>query len=124
MVIEINENLILTVFEKCLIVKDGKLFNTNTNEFEAIDGDKIRFCITNNFGVDCWIGGTVDGYTCNRRIKLRGVRELYATKQGSKKTIEHLSKITDSDYDEEDEYEAANAHDAMMKAEWEAALSE
>lgn len=125
MVIEINENLILTVFEKCLIVKDGKLFNTNTNEFEAIEGDKVRFCFVNDCGIDCWICGTVDGYTCNRRIQLKGVRELYATKQGSKKTIEHLSKITDSDYDDEDdEYEAVNAYDAMMKAEWEAALSE
>ena len=125
MVIEINENLILTVFEKCLIVKDGKLFNTNTNEFEAIEGDKVRFCFVSDFGIDCWICGTVDGYTCNRRIKLKGVRELYATKQGSKKTIEHLSKITDSDYDDEDdEYEVVNTYDAMMKAEWEAALSE
>lgn len=124
MTIEINENVVLTVFEKCLIVKDGKLFNTNTNEFEAIEGDKVRFCFVNDFGIDCWICGTVDGYTCSRRIKLKGVRELYATKQGSKKTIEHLSKITDSDYDEEDEYETVNAYDAMMKAEWEAALSE
>ena len=124
MVIEINENLILTVFEQCLVVKDGKLFNTNTNEFEAIEGDKIKFCFVNDFGVDCWIAGTVDGYTCNRRIKLKGNRDLYAMKSGTKKVIEHYSKITDSDYDEEDEYETVNTYDSMMKAELEAALSE
>lgn len=118
MVIEINDSLVLTVFEQCLTIKDGKLYNTNTEQFEAIDGDKVRFCITNNFGVDCWISGTVDGYTCNRRIKLKGVRELYAIKYGTKKIIEHNSKITDSDCEEEFE------EDTDMKAEWEAALSE
>lgn len=120
MVIEINKNLILNVFEQCLVVKDGKLFNTNTNEYEAIEGDKVKFCFTNYFGVDCWVSGTVDGYTCNRRIKLKGVHDLYAIKHGTKKTIKHLSVITDSDCEDDE----ANAYDAMMKAEWEAALSE
>ena len=120
MTIEINENIILTVFEKCLIVKGDKLYNTNTEEYEAVDGDKVKFCIVNDRGVNVWVSGIVDGYTCNRRIKLRGVRELYATKQGTKKTIEHISRITDSDCEEEE----ADSYDDKMKAEWEAALSE
>ena len=119
MIIEINNCLVLNVFEKCLIIKNGRLFNTNTNEYEAIEGDKITFCASTTSNSDCWVSGTVDGYTCNRRIKLRGVRELYASKMGTKKTIEHLSKITDSDCENDE-----NEYVSQMESEWEAVLSE
>jgi hypothetical protein len=96
--IEINNSKTLTILEQNLIVKNNKLFNTLTNKYEAIDGDKVLFCILNEKGDRTWLSGIVEGYTCNRRIKLKGVHELYAAVKDEGKLIEHNSSITDTDY--------------------------
>lgn len=117
MKIEINNSIVFDVYEKCLIVKNGKLYNTNTNEYEAIEGDKITFCSSTNTNSETWIHGTVENYTCNRRVKLKGICELYAIKLGTKKIIQHLSSITDTDYEGDDSLEET-------ESEWELILSE
>jgi hypothetical protein len=115
MTIEINNCKVILVQEKNLIVKDNKLFNTDTNKFEAIDGDKINFCTTDSVGVRFWMGGTVEGYTCNRRIKLKGTERLYASVDCIQKIIEHNSLITDSDYEPSEE--------EKLNEDWETVLS-
>ena len=97
MIIEVNNSKTYTVHEQCLIVINGKLLNNMTNKFEGVDGDKVTFYNLDKFGHKCWISGTVEGYTCNRRIKLKGVKELYACYNGAEKTIDHSSTITDCD---------------------------
>jgi len=84
-----------------LVIKDKRLYNTVTKEYEAIDGDGITFCYLNQIGEKCWASGVVEGYTCDRRIKLRGVGGLYAVAVGTKKVINNLATITDSDCEEE-----------------------
>ena len=115
--IEINNSKTLTILEQNLIVKNHRLYNTVTNEYEALDGDKIQFCVISANGSKVWIGGTVEGYTCNRRIKLKGVNELYAAAQGVGKVIERCSTITDTDYIGEEEIKK------MEEEDWEAILS-
>lgn len=97
MLIRLNNGKSINVVEKCLTVINGKLYNTDTQQYEGLDGDKVEFYFTNQHGHQCWVRGTVDGYTCNRRIKLQDVNELYATSLNSKKTIEHNSTIVSCD---------------------------
>jgi len=98
MQIEINNSKTINVVEQTLIVKNNKLFNVITNTYEAIDGDKIEFCTFDSKGNRFWMSGTVDGYTCSRRIKLKGVSDLYACVDAINKIITHKSTITNSDY--------------------------
>jgi len=95
MLIRLDNGKSINVVEKCLTVINGKLYNTDTQQYEGLDGDKVEFYFTNQHGHQCWVRGTVDGYTCNRRIKLQDVNELYATSLNSKKIINHISKIVD-----------------------------
>ena len=115
--IEINNSKTINVIEKNLIVKNNKLYNVVTNEYEAPDGDRIQFCTVLANGKKAWIGGTVDGYTCNRRIKLKGDGSLYASLQSTGKVVERHSTITDTDYVEEETLEV------QKKNEWETILS-
>lgn len=117
MKIEINNSKTLIIPEQNLIIKHNRLYNTVTKDYEAIDGDKIQFCIKNDQGTRTWIGGVVEGYTCNRRIKLKGVNELYAAMENVGRVIEHLSTITDTDYVGEEDAEKIEEED------WEAILS-
>ena len=94
MKIMINNNKLLDVTEKCLVVKNNKLFNVSTNEYEAIDGDSVEFITQDNRGEQFVLRGTVKGYTCNRRIELKGSSCLYAMVNGTGKNITHLSSIT------------------------------
>ena len=95
MLIRLDNGKSINVVEKCLTVINGKLYNTDTQQYEGLDGDKVEFYFTNQHGHQCWVRGTVEGYTCNRRIKLQDVNELYATSLNSKKIINHISKIVD-----------------------------
>lgn len=95
MLIRLDNGKSINVVEKCLTVINGKLYNTDTQQYEGLDGDKVEFYFTNQHGHQCWVRGTVDGYTCNRRIKLQDVNELYATSLNSKKVINHISKVVD-----------------------------
>ena len=96
--VEINNSKVLNIVEQCLIIKNNKLFNASTEEYEAIDGDRIVFSIIDSKGERHWVEGIVDGYTCHRRIKLKGHTDLYAASENCGKVIERNSTITDTDY--------------------------
>ncbi len=97
MKIVINNSKTINIPEASLIVKNNRLFNIMTNEYEGLDGDKITFCAMDVNGKKYWVSGKVDGYTCNRRIKLQGVADLFACAIGTEKTITHRSLITECD---------------------------
>lgn len=97
MKIVINNSKTINIPEASLIVKNNRLFNIMTNEYEGLHGDKITFCALGNNGKKYWASGKVDGYTCNRRIKLQGIADLFACAIGTEKTITHRSLITDCD---------------------------
>ena len=97
MEIVINNSKLFRIAEKCLVVKNNKLFNVATNEYEAIDGDSIEFITLDRRGEQCVIKGIVKGYTCNRRVELKGSNCLYATVNGTGKNITHMSVITECD---------------------------
>ena len=112
--IEINNSKTLTIVEQNLIVKNHRLYNTVTDEYEALDGDKVQFCIKTETGGRQWISGIVEGYTCNRRIKLKGVNELYAAEPSAWKVIARCSAITDTDYVGEEEIKKVEEEDWEM----------
>lgn len=105
MKIEINRSTVLDIKEDCLIIKNNRLFNTTTKQFEGVDGDIVTFYITSKTGGKCWTRGTVDGYTCGRRIKVRGVEQPYEAAEGCLKVIDYISRITDTDCDAKEEAE-------------------
>jgi len=113
MKIEINNSKVIEVEEKHLIVKNGRLYNSTTKQYEGIEGDRVTFFTITDLGSKCYTSGTVDGYTCDNRVKLRGVEKPYTIGEGCLKTVEHLSRITNSDSEEEKE----------NKEEWDAILS-
>lgn len=83
----------LEIKEPDIIVKDGKLFNKNTNCYEGIDGDRICFTARFESGSKVMTSGTVDGYTYNGLIKIRGVDTPYNVIDGY--NIEHIVKVVD-----------------------------
>ena len=89
--IEINNEREIDISEQNLIVKDKKLFNTSTKSFEGLDGDVVTF-INGNMK----ISGTVDGYTHNGIIKIRGVEKPYVD-ISEITSIDHISVITASE---------------------------
>lgn len=103
MKIVINNSKTIDIVEACLVVKNNKLFNIMTNEYEGIDGDSIEFVTLDNNGEQSVVKGIVKNYTCNRRIELKDVNCLYATVNGTGKSITHISSITETDckYEEE-----------------------
>jgi hypothetical protein len=97
MIIRLNNGKTLNIVEKSLIVRNGKLFNVVTKEYEGVDGDDINFCIPTTSGGKCWVFGVVDGYTCNRRIVMRGSKTPYAMMESTNKNITHKSRIVETD---------------------------
>ena len=93
MLIEINNSTKIDIKEDWLVVKDGKLYNATTKKYEGIDGDIISFLNGNMI-----TKGTVDGYTCNDKIKLRGIDKTYKGVKDIR--IEHMSIVTNSEEDE------------------------
>ena len=103
MKIVINNSKTIDIVEECLVVKNNKLFNIMTNEYEGIDGDSIEFVTLDNNGEQSVVKGIVKNYTCNRRIELKDANCLYSTVSGTGKSITHISSITETDckYEEE-----------------------
>lgn len=99
MKIEVNKNLVLDIKEEHLIIKNNKLYNNVTKQYEAIDGDIVTFYAATSNGGKSWARGYVEGYTCDKRIKLRGVDKTYTLAEGCLKIIDSISRITDADYD-------------------------
>ena len=105
MLIRLDNGKSINVVEQCLVVRKGMLFNTDTNQYEALDGDQVECYFTNNLGHQCWVRGTVDGYTCHRRIKLQDSKDLYAASLNSTKVIDHKSKIFGGNFEPYEEKE-------------------
>lgn len=93
MVIETSNSVKLDVKEDYLVVKDKKLYNTKTKKYEGLDGDIVSFLNGNML-----TKGTVDGYTCGNKVKLRGVDKPYEGVSDVK--VEHLLNVANSDEDE------------------------
>lgn len=106
MKIVINNSKTINIIDQCLVVKNNKLFNIMTNQYEGIDGDLIEFITLDSKGEQTVVTGVVKGYTCNRRIELKGVNCLYATVNGTGKNITHVSSITETDCKYEEEMKA------------------
>ena len=103
--IEVNNNKVLEITDKCLTIENGRLFNTITKQYEGVDGDRVTFYITTGPTSKCWISGTVDGYTCHRRVKVRGHSEYYTVAEDCVKTIQPLSSIICKSYNEDDDWD-------------------
>ena len=89
MKIKVNGDKILNVTEKSLTVKDGRLYNTLTKNYEGVDGDAVTFDISIN-GNGRVIMGTVQGYTCGEHIIIRPCQEYNDIKE---RKIEHISSV-------------------------------
>ena len=93
MIIEVNKEYKIEVKEDYFIVKDKKLYNTRTKEFEGVEGDIVEFSFTAENGKPSGYRGYVDGYTTDKYVKIRGIEKVH-TNILSKK-IEHISIVTD-----------------------------
>ena len=93
MVIETSNSVKLDIKEDYLVVKDKKLYNTKTKKYEGLDGDIVSFMNGNML-----TKGTVDGYTCGNKVKLRGVDKPF--EEVSDVKVEHLLNVVNSDEDE------------------------
>ena len=95
MVIKTNNNKEIKITEKDLVIQDGKLFNKTNGFYEALDGDTISF-VTNIFnGYKITTRGTVDGYTYNGHIKLKGSKIEYEANYGYS-SINHMTRILET----------------------------
>lgn len=92
MTIKVNGDYVFDVTEKSLVVKDGKLYNTETKSFEGVEGDLVEFERIDENGRIMVVRGTVDGYTCGNKVKLRGVDTIYDVKS---KKVTNISSIKD-----------------------------
>jgi len=93
MVIKTNNNKEIEITESYLVIKDKKLFNKQTGCYEGLDGDKICFSKSLEGGYKVTTAGTVDGYTNNGNIRLKGVVIPYKIVGGY--SIEHTTIIVD-----------------------------
>lgn len=99
MKIEINNSNILDIAEEHLVIKNNRLYNNATKQYEGIEGDRVTFYTRTASGAKCFTSGTVDGYTCGRKVKLLGVSKAYEIAEDCIKIIDHISKITNTECD-------------------------
>ena len=71
-----SENVI-DVPEPYLEVKDRRLYNSVTKQYEGLDGDLGSFVLKHDDGKVYEHRGTIDGYTCSGRVKFRGSDTVY-----------------------------------------------
>ena len=95
----VNNIMPLTIKEPHIMVREGKLYNTETQLFEGVQGDAVWFLIDKG-GWYVSKQGIVEGYTCNRKIKLIGTDNEF-TSYNEHKRIEHLSTVKVIDDEEE-----------------------
>lgn len=91
MLIKVNKDRILDVKEEHLIVKDKMLYNTKTKEYEGVDGDIASFEFEEDGRTVCF-SGSVESYTCDDKVCIRGCNEPYLA---PKKKITHISVVDD-----------------------------
>jgi len=98
MKIKINSSTnIVNVPEPFLEVKDKRLYNTVTKQYEGLDGDIATFLMKHEDGKTYEHRGTIDGYTCSGRIKFRGNDTVYTNVSGIH--IDHVSVIVGQEDD-------------------------
>lgn len=88
MLIRVNNSKMINVVETFLTVKNGRLYNLNSKCNEGVDGDRVTFSFITENGGKCWVSGTVDGYTCNRRVKLKGNNTVYLVAEDCSKMLD------------------------------------
>lgn len=86
MLIRINNDVTVKVNENDLDVVDKRLYNKTTKKNEGVDGDLVEFT-TGNMSRK----GSVDGYTYNDRIKLRGCDTVFTGVKD--KRITHICSV-------------------------------
>lgn len=85
MKIQVNGGEIVNVTENNLVVRDEKLFNLDTKQFEGVDGDLVEI---RQPGIIR--RGSVDGYTNGKAIKFRGQDFVHNIGENDILKIEHL----------------------------------
>jgi hypothetical protein len=80
-------------------VKDGKLYNIDTQLYEGVQGDAVWFLVDKG-GIYLSTKGLVEGYTNGKNIKLIGTKEPL-TAYNEYKSIEHVSTVKVVDDEEE-----------------------
>lgn len=91
MKILVSNGFEIEVAEKHLIVKDNKLYNTETKKYEGVEGDIVTFVTQLPSGHKVQTRGVVDGYTDGDTVKLRGVKLPYV--YVTDKTVEHTYTV-------------------------------
>lgn len=91
MLIIVNNEKTFEVKEDFLTVKDKKLYNKVTKEYEGVDGDIVSFERLSDKNTVIITRGTVDGYTCNKYIKMKGVESPFTNCERIR--YEHVSVV-------------------------------
>lgn len=89
--IKVNDTYEFEIEEQNLSVKDKKLYNTESKQFEGVEGDIVEFTLEED-GHKILMRGTVDRYTNSGNIKIMGREQMYKT-EPVKMKIEHLSVV-------------------------------
>ena len=84
MVVLINGEHKVTIAAPYLVIENKRLYNLKTKEFEGLDGDVVTFETNKRT-----FSGTVDGYTRDSFVKVRGIEEPFNI--SGKKEITHIS---------------------------------
>ena len=74
-----------------LTVKEGKLYNTKTKQYEAVEGDIVSLIGEVDGKKKRLIRGPIDGFTNGSYAKIRGINVEY--NNIVEKEIDHISHI-------------------------------
>jgi len=80
---------VIDVTEKELVVKDKKLYNIKTKEYEGVEADLITIQYTKD-GKTYGLKGTVGGYTCGNHVV---IRPNYEFNEVTMKKIDHIVPV-------------------------------
>ena len=102
-------------------VRDGKLFNENTNRFEGVSGDVITFTKENGEKYE----GTVIGYTCYQFVctkesgnMLLSAKEALSAEIRHRSVVELLEDDDPSKYEPDKEYENVSNQKEISKSKY------
>ena len=91
LVVKLDNGVLVSIKEDHFVVKDKKLYNAKTKQFEGVDGDRVYFTTFLCGGTKCITSGNVDEYTNEERIKLKGVKKTYENFRDV--NIEHFHSV-------------------------------
>ena len=92
MKILVSNGFEIEINEEHLVVKDNKLYNTETNNYEGVEGDCVTFTTFLPSGHSVQTRGVVNGYTDGDVVKIRGVKLPYVHVMD--KMVEHTYTVT------------------------------